>query len=130
MRFTAERLVADVTILDLASEQALGDMTTHIANRIGDLIGEGRRKFILSFDGVAYLDSSGLGDLAKAHKTATQQDAKLKLINVPPHVSTLLRTVKPSSVLRNRRVRSRSDSRLSVIAHASARLPIRVSGGR
>ncbi len=93
MRFTAERLIADVTILDLASEQALGDMTTHVANRIGDLIGEGRRKFILNFDGVAYLDSSGLGDLAKAHKTATQEDAKLKLINVPPHVSTLLRTV-------------------------------------
>jgi len=93
MRFTAERLIADVTILDLASEQALGDMTTHVADRISGLVGEGRRKFILNFDGVAYLDSSGLGDLATAHKTATQENAKLKLINVPPRVSTLLRTV-------------------------------------
>ena len=93
MRFTAERLIADVTILDLASEQVLGDMSNHLANRIRDLVGEGRRKFILNFDGVAYLDSHGLGDLAKAHETAVREDAKLKLINVPPRVSTLLRTV-------------------------------------
>src|SRR6476659_2050269 len=93
MRFTAERLIADVTILDLASEQVLGDMNNHLANRIRDLLGEGRRKFILNFDGVDYLDSHGLGDLAKAHETAVREDAKLKLINVPPRISTLLRTV-------------------------------------
>ena len=93
MRFSAERLIADVTILDLAGEQGLGDMSTQVADRIGGLIGEGRRKFILNFDGVAYIDSSGLGDLAKAHKTALREDAKLKLINVPPRVSALLRTV-------------------------------------
>src|SRR5690348_5307533 len=93
MRFTTERVIADVTILDLASEQVLGEMNTQVANRIADLIGEGRRKFILNFDGVAYLDSSGLGDLAAAHQTAAKGDAKLKLINVPPRVSTLLRTV-------------------------------------
>src|SRR3954468_17011934 len=93
MRFTAERLVADVTILDLASEQALGDMEPHLANRISGLVGEGRRKFIVNFDGVAYLDSSGLGDLVKTHQTVTRKAAKLKLINVPPRVATLLRTV-------------------------------------
>ena len=93
MRFNAERLIADVTILDLAGEQGLGDMTTHVADRISGLIGDGRRNFILNFDGVTYLDSSGLGDLAKAHQTALREDAKLKLINVPPRVSTLLRTV-------------------------------------
>ena len=93
MRFTAERQVADITILDLASQQALGDMNTHVANRITGLIGEGRKKFIINFDGVSYLDSSGLGDLAKAHQTAAREDARLKLINVPSRVSTLLRTV-------------------------------------
>ena len=93
MRFNAERLSADVTILDLAGEQALGDLTPHVANRIKGLLGEGRRKFILNFDGVAYLDSSGLGDLATAHQAAEREGAKLKLINVPPRVSTLLRTV-------------------------------------
>ena len=93
MRLTGERLIADVTILDLASEQELGDLSTPVANRISGLVGEGRRKFILNFDGVAYLDSIGLGDLAKAHQAAERQDAKLKLINVTPRVSTLLRTV-------------------------------------
>ena len=93
MRLTGERLIADVTILDLASEQALGDLSTPVANRISGLVGEGRRKFILNFDGVAYLDSIGLGDLAKAHQTAEREDAKLKLINVPPRILTLLRTV-------------------------------------
>lgn len=93
MRFTAERQVADVTILDLASQQALGDMQTHVADRISGLIGEGRKKFIINFDGVSYLDSSGLGDLAKAHQAAVREDARLKLINVPSRVSTLLRTV-------------------------------------
>jgi len=93
MRFSAERLITDVTILDLAKEQALGDMDSHVADRISDLIGEGRRKFIVNFDGVAYLDSSGLGDLAKAYKVAQREGATLKLIHVPTRVSTLLRTV-------------------------------------
>jgi anti-anti-sigma factor len=93
MRFSAERLIADVTILDLASEQALGDMDTHVANRVSDLIGEGRRKFVLNFDHVAYIDSSGLGDLAAAHQAAARENATLTLLNVPARVQTLLRTV-------------------------------------
>jgi anti-anti-sigma factor len=92
MRCAAERLEGDVTVLDLSGRQML-DMNTEVTDRIRALIREGRRKFLLNLENVAYLDSSGLGDLAGAHQAAIKEGVSLKLANVQERVAQLLRTV-------------------------------------
>jgi anti-sigma B factor antagonist len=93
MNCVAERVVADVTVLDLSGQRMLGGMNTEVTDKIRSLIGDSRTKFLLNLQGVSYLDSSGLGDLAEAHQTAVRRGAKLKLSNVQERVALLLRTV-------------------------------------
>jgi anti-sigma B factor antagonist len=93
MRCSAERTVGDVTVLDLAAQDALGLVRTEVSDRVRQLAAQGRRKLVLNLADVSYLDSSGLGDLAQAHQAATADKATLKLSNVQPRVADLLRTV-------------------------------------
>jgi anti-sigma B factor antagonist len=93
MRYSAERVVGDVTILDLAGVQVFGTLGTEVSDRVEALTGQGRTKFLLNLQEVPYLDSSGLGDLAQAYQTAAGHGATLKLANVCERVVGLLQTV-------------------------------------
>jgi len=93
MRCVGERLVADVTILDLVGRGMLGEINTELTDKVRARIGERRTKFLLNLDGVSYLDSNGLGDLAGAHQAAAKQGATVKLAGVQQRVADLLRTV-------------------------------------
>jgi anti-sigma B factor antagonist len=93
MRCAGERLVADVTILDLAGRGMLGEINTEVTDRVRALIGERRTKLLLNLGGVSYLDSNGLGDLAGAYQVVAKQGATMKLSNVQQRVFDLLRTV-------------------------------------
>jgi anti-sigma B factor antagonist len=93
MRCAAERLIVDVTVLDLAARDGFAPLTSEVSDRVRALTVEGRTKFLLNFGEVSYLDSNGLGDLAKAHTVASGSGALVKLLNVQPRVADLLRTV-------------------------------------
>jgi anti-sigma B factor antagonist len=93
MRCVGERLVSDVTILDLAGPGGLGEINTEITDKVRARIGERCTKFLLNLSGVSYLDSNGLGDLAGAQQTAAKQGATVKLSGVHQRVADLLRTV-------------------------------------
>ena len=79
-----------VTIVDvrgrftLMEGQALHDL-------LADLFHDGRRKVLLNFAGVAYLDSSGIGQIVRALYTARRQDAELKIVEFSPHVREVLK---------------------------------------
>ena len=93
MRCIADRQVEDVTVLDLASPEGFGELNTEVSDRIKALALEGRGRILLNLQEVAYLDSSGLGDLANAYQGAAAKGANVKLSNVQPRVAALLRTV-------------------------------------
>ncbi len=68
----------------LTEGQALHDL-------LADLFREGRRKVLLNFADVAYLDSSGIGQLVRALYTAQRQDAELKIADFNPRVHEVLK---------------------------------------
>lgn len=93
MRCTGERLIGDVTVLDLVSRTMLGELTTDVTNKINDLTAQGRRAFLLNLAGVSSLDSHGLGDLVGAVEAATRVGGSLKLAQVPERVAYPLRVM-------------------------------------
>jgi anti-sigma B factor antagonist len=74
----SERLVGDVTILDLKGRfvEERGDDFRDTVNR---LVKEGRRKVLLNLNEITYVDSAGLGMLVAKFVTLEKKAGALKL---------------------------------------------------
>jgi anti-sigma B factor antagonist len=95
----SERSVGDVTILDLHGRLVVEDGVTPFIDRMNALVRHGRKKILLNFEGVTYLDSSGVGAVVWKYVTARKQDASVKLMNLTPRSHNVLMITKLLNVL-------------------------------
>lgn len=58
---------------------------------IMDLFQEGRRRLLLNFRDVSYLDSSGVGQLVRALYSARKNNAELRTVDLSPRAREVLR---------------------------------------
>ena len=77
-----ERQDADVAILDLERHLIMGGGSVHLRDAIRNLIKEGKRKILLNFTGVKYIDSSGIGELISGLVAVNREDGHMKLLNL------------------------------------------------
>jgi anti-sigma B factor antagonist len=89
-----ERVVSDVTILDLKGKMTLGEGDELLKERINSLIQQGHRKLVLNLEGVPYIDSAGLGEIVRTYTTVSRQGGKLKLLNLTKRIQDLLAITK------------------------------------
>jgi anti-sigma B factor antagonist len=89
-----ERVVNDVTILDLKGKMTLGEGDELLKDKINSLIQGGRRKLVLNLEGVPYIDSAGLGEIVRTYTTVSRQGGKLKLLNLTKRIQDLLAITK------------------------------------
>ncbi len=92
------RQSGQVTIVDLTGElsfQAAGALRRLLL----DLLSQGRKNFLLNLRELKYLDSSGIGELARAYVSVRNREGELKVINLSPHVSEILRRVRLHTIL-------------------------------
>lgn len=89
-----ERIVADVTILDLKGKMTLGEGDELLKDRINSLVGQGKKKLLLNLEGVPYIDSAGLGEVVRTYTTVSRQGGKLKLLNLTKRIQDLLSITK------------------------------------
>ena len=80
---TSERVIGDVTVLDLKG-RFVEDRDNHFMDTMNRLVREGRRKVLLNFDEVTYVDSAGLGMLVAKFVTLNKRDGQLKLCKLHP----------------------------------------------
>src|SRR5882672_4548047 len=97
----AEREVRGVVILDLGGRFVLEDGVTPFVERMNALIRHGRKRILLNFDAVTYLDSAGVGAIAWKYVTARKQDCDVKLLNLRPRSFKVLETTKLLTVIDN-----------------------------
>jgi anti-sigma B factor antagonist len=90
----AERTEADVSILALKGKITLGEGDELLRQRIGELLGAGRRKIVLDLAEVTYIDSAGIGELVRTYTTVKRQGGKLWLCNPTKRISDLLTITK------------------------------------
>ncbi|MBI2834686.1 MAG: STAS domain-containing protein [Acidobacteria bacterium] len=89
-----ERVVNDVTILDLKGKMTLGEGDELLKEKINSLVQQGRRKLLLNLGGVPYIDSAGLGEIVRTYTTVSRQGGKLKLLNLTKRIQDLLAITK------------------------------------
>ena len=79
----SERTVGDVTILDLRG-RFVEERQNDFRDAVDRLVHLGRRKVLLNFDEVTYVDSAGLGMLVSKFVTLDRKAGKLKLCMLHP----------------------------------------------
>ncbi len=95
---TAIRTVGGVTILDISGRITLGEGNIMLREIVRDLADKGQKAIVLNLGEVNYIDSSGVGELVKAHTTIRNQGGQLKLANLTKRVHDLLQMTRLSSV--------------------------------
>ncbi len=85
-----ERIVDDVTILDLKGKMTLGEGDELLKDKVNSLVSQGHKKIVLNLSDVPYIDSAGLGEIVRTYTTVIRQNGKLKLLQVSKRVYDLL----------------------------------------
>ena len=89
-----ERIVNDVTVLDLKGKLTLGDGDELLKDKINSLIQQGRKSILLNLEAVPYIDSAGLGEIVRTYTTVSRQGGKLKLVHLTKRITDLLMITK------------------------------------
>jgi len=89
-----ERVVGDVTILDLKGKMTLGEGDELLKDKINSLIHQGQKKILLNLESVPYIDSAGLGEIVRTYTTVSRQGGNLKLVNLTKRINDLLSITK------------------------------------
>jgi anti-sigma B factor antagonist len=89
-----ERVVNDVTVLDLKGKITLGEGDEALKDKINSLILQGRKRILLNLEGVPYIDSAGLGEVVRTYTTVSRQGGQLKLVNLTKRITDLLMITK------------------------------------
>jgi anti-sigma B factor antagonist len=95
---TVSRQVARVMVLDVSGRITLGEGNAMLREIVRDLAEKGNTNIVLSLAEVLYIDSSGIGELVKAHATIRNQGGVLKLTNLNKRVHDLLQMTRLSNV--------------------------------
>jgi anti-sigma B factor antagonist len=85
-----ERIVDDVTVLDLKGKMTLGEGDELLKDKINSLVSQGHKKILLNLEAVPYIDSAGLGEIVRTYTSISRQGGKLKLLNVSKRIQDLL----------------------------------------
>jgi anti-sigma B factor antagonist len=84
------RQLADVTIVDIRGRFTLVEGEA-IHDLLADLFHDQKKRLLLNFRDVSYLDSSGVGQLIRCLYTARKNGAELKAVDLSPRVLEVLR---------------------------------------
>jgi anti-sigma B factor antagonist len=88
------RVVGDVSVVDVAGRITLGEGASALRENIRGLVGKGNKKILLNLGDVSYIDSSGIGELVSGFTTVTNQGGVLKLLGLTKRVKDLLQITK------------------------------------
>jgi anti-sigma B factor antagonist len=87
-----------VIILDLEGRITIGDGSEALRDLVRERLNSGQTKILLNFAGIAYMDSSGLGELVSGLRAVQAKGGELKLMNLTKKINDLLRITKLYSV--------------------------------
>jgi len=93
-----QRTVDEVAIIDLKGKLTLGDGEL-LREQVNSLIQQGQNRIVLNLAEVPYMDSSGLGEVARAHSVVLRNGGRLNVLRPTPRVRDLFRVTKIERIL-------------------------------
>ena len=85
----AERVVGDVTILDMQGRLVL-DETEFFRRRVDELLRKNRLKVVLNLKDVTYIDSASIGSLMDIHRLMADREGRVRVTGLQPRVETMI----------------------------------------
>lgn len=89
-----KRHVTDVTILDLKGKLTVDGGAQLLRDTVTSIVFQGDRKVVLNLAGVAYVDSSGLGELVRCSLIVKRENGAIRLVNLTSKITDLLTITK------------------------------------
>jgi len=89
-----ERVVGDVVVLDVKGRVTLGEGDELLKDKVNSLLVQGKKKLVINFAEVPYIDSAGLGEVVRTFTTVSRQGGQLKLLNLTKRITDLLAITK------------------------------------
>jgi anti-sigma B factor antagonist len=89
-----KRHINDVTILDLQGKLTVDGGAQLLRDTVTSVVFQGDRKVILNLAGVAYVDSSGLGELVRCSLIVKRENGAIRLVNLTSKITDLLTITK------------------------------------
>jgi anti-sigma B factor antagonist len=77
-----QRLVGNVTILDMVGKLTMDHGAQHLKDKINSLIAQQHTSVVLNLKNVSYIDSGGLGQLAASFGSVKKTGGSMKLLSV------------------------------------------------
>ncbi len=94
-----DRAVGDVTVVDLEGKLTLGDGAPEFRQAVDALVAAGRVKVVFGLQKLGLLDSSGLGEIVRAHTSMTSRGGGVRMLQPTDRTAMLLKITKLSTVL-------------------------------
>jgi anti-sigma B factor antagonist len=85
-----ERLIGQVTVLDIVGKLTMDQAARRLKDKINSLIAQERTQIVLNLGGVPYIDSGGLGQLVASYGSVMRTGGAMKLLNVSSRNHDLL----------------------------------------
>ena len=99
MGFSAStRQLNDVTVVDVRGRFTLIEGEA-VHDLLVDLFHEGRKRVLLNFRDVTYLDSSGVGQLVRALYTSRRSNAELRAVELSARAADILKLTNLHTVI-------------------------------
>ena len=86
----SERQTDDITILDMKGDILFGQGNITLRCAIRRLLSEGKKKILLNFSDVNFVDSGGIGELISSLTAVNRVGGQLKLLNLTQRIKYLL----------------------------------------
>jgi anti-sigma B factor antagonist len=84
------RQAAQVSLIDLKGRLTFFEVGV-LRENITRLAREGRKQLVLNLSGLQYLDSSGIGELARMYVMVVKSGGELKVIGLTPKIEEVLK---------------------------------------
>jgi anti-sigma B factor antagonist len=92
------RQLNDVTVVDVRGRFTLIEGEA-VHDLLVDLFHEGRRRVLLNFRDVTYLDSSGIGQLVRALYTSRRNNAELRAVELNRQATEIIKLTNLHTVI-------------------------------
>ena len=89
-----ERRIGDVTVLDIDGNIRIDGSSVTLAKALIALGEKNRNQVVLNFAQVAYIDSSGLGELISAQVALKNKRGEMKLLNLTKRLREIMTITK------------------------------------
>ena len=86
----SERKVGNIMIVDVSGKMVASETLGRLKDKVTSLLFQGEKQIVINLENVAYVDSSGLGEMVACHGSALRSGGEVKLANTGKKIKDLL----------------------------------------